>query len=133
MKVNQVTKPSTIGGLRGIILREESDTLVVQATPSDVKKFGAKAGQEVEVRGGSVSMDYETAKRFQHGEFHWRSMRPGMVLYDEHQHPIVQVRDFDVRVDHEHIDVTSFGQVTRSYALGASHRTTVTIRGEWRE
>lgn len=50
MSERQADSPFTVPTLRGIILRDETDKVIVQATPSEVREFAPRPGQEVAVR-----------------------------------------------------------------------------------
>jgi hypothetical protein len=45
-----VSSPYTAPTLRGIILRDEDDKVIVQATPADIRAFGQQPGQSVNMR-----------------------------------------------------------------------------------
>lgn len=127
--------------LRGIVLREERDTLVVQASVDEVQRFArAQRGREVRVeqatlrmrvggtptlhstaesvnqRGGGVRCGYGAASGV---------LELAGLLYDRHGRPVAYVRD--VRVHTETLDVSAMGDTWQTMMPG---RTSVDIRAE---
>lgn len=114
-------------GLRAIVLRDEEDTLVVQATPAQVAQFGARSGDAVMLRrqrprstvvmGGIGFVSGGTRADAAHDDVLGQvrgtiCARDGHnYLYDKDGHPVA----FITRLRQEMIDVTRYGDVSAQY------------------
>lgn len=92
-----------VKALRGIILRDDHDTLVVRATPEEVSHF---------TRGDRVTMS-GVHPAAEDAVF---NLRPGERLYDSRGREVLEVHDLSITMDH--IDITSFGDSTSRYMRG---------------
>lgn len=125
--------------LRGIIVRDETDKVVVQATPQQIQQFAPRPGQEVAVRpetppvrmrvGGrryaarSANMyTYGPASAWQEPTLE-EDARPEVgrlryddYLYDRDGRPVAQIVAVDVYQDR--FETTTFGDAVRSYMAG---------------
>lgn len=97
--------------LRGIVLREERDTLVVRATPEEVVRFAV--GDQVDV-----------ARRAKRAEDAFLALRPGLYLYDRTGREVLLVDE--TSIEREEFDITGFGDTARRFVAGAAH---VHLRG----
>jgi hypothetical protein len=87
--------------LRGIIVRQESDTLVVRASPEEVATFAAPAGISMSaLRPSGMGV----------------TPMPGDVLYNASGQPVAVVTDLEFHT--ERVDVTTFGDEQRVYLPG---------------
>jgi hypothetical protein len=129
-----ISDPPT--ALRGIVLREEADALVVQATPEEVRRFMADRAAErtVEVRRrppraidlGPVSSwhtwhNWHTTHttgddRQERAPRLLRMSGGSRLLYNEDGVPVAVVRRASVEVDR--VDVTSFGSSSPDFVAG---------------
>lgn len=82
---------------RGIVLREESDVLVVQATPEEVASFAL--GQGVHVVAGAPEPAETRSDTFR------ALMDEGGLLYDRHGRVVARVTS--MRVSRDSIDMTT--------------------------
>lgn len=117
------TPPMAEAPLRGVVIREERDTLVVQASEQDVQRFArSRGGAEVNVQAATLRVSMGGARDiYADGA---PPENPGVLrmddfLYDREGKPVARVRD--VRVDVDRIDVTSFGDVARNFVNGLTH------------
>lgn len=124
MKVNQLAPPS-LGGLRGIILRDDEDTIVVKASQADIKRFGAARQSEVVVNHGRMSMDFATANAVITGGVSFVMARPGEMLYNADGAPVLRIRDASYRRDT--FDVSTFSDQFPKFVQG---RLRISIEGE---
>lgn len=101
--------------LRGIILRDERDTLVVQpASAEDIAKFAPRVGMAVSL--SRASMSYAAAMTMLHSGDGYIRTAPGEILYNLHQEAVAVVDD--VRAHVEQIDTTSYDDGMRRYSPG---------------
>lgn len=115
--------PTQPAAIRGIVLRDERDTLIVQASLDEVQRFAAPMrGREVSVQpdvnirlrrpdpttGGCVQGQGEVG-RIDFGDY----------LYDRDGKPVCVIRTLNM--DHDLLETTSFSDLQRSYMRGALH------------
>jgi hypothetical protein len=107
------TSPFTTPVLRGIVVRDEDDRIVVRATPVEVERFGARPGLRVDLRAADVRLRVggrpggESAARSHGvtGPVGELRLVPGL-LYDAVGRPVAVIRE--VRRHVESVDVTTF-------------------------
>lgn len=115
--------PAAIGGgesapLRGIVIRDSSDTLVVRASAEEVDRFAARQGAEVAVlhpemvmRLGHVPAGEPVTDQATAG-----TVSPGDTLYDGMGRPVAIIEHLESRVDA--VDVTSHGDMYQTFTQG---------------
>ncbi len=91
--------------MRGIILREQADVLVVQPTDGEVVKFGK--GTPVSVNGPVAPLTMRDVADM---------VGLGEVLYDIHGRAVAMIQDMTVHRDR--METTAFGSDHRSYING---------------
>lgn len=123
------TPPMQGPSLRGIVLRDEADLIVVRATPEDVRRFAtANMGQPVNLRradvrlrfvplsGGTVVMaPGPVPPRFTEDGAP-AELDPDGLLYNARGMPVAQVTS--VRLNVHPVDVSTMGDVYRTFAAG---------------
>lgn len=130
--------------LRGIIIRDPSDTLVVQATPEQIHEFGAARNNEVELslvsalRRDSSGVDHEFMNYFTTGVDDWvvsrsyastgtlppsrpalnlnRVLAPGEPVLSAAGEVIGTIRNASLQT--ERIDITTFADRYQQYIPG---------------
>jgi hypothetical protein len=110
--------------LRGIILRDTRDTVIVQADADEVARFAAKPGTDVRVEHATMRLRLSrpSEDRPTWAGHETRPVQVGVVdlrhgqLYDVHGRPVAVIRD--VRHDVNPVDVTTFGDVATRYLDG---------------
>lgn len=99
---------SPVAALRGIVLREERDSLVVQATPDEVAQFAVAS---------PVAVAMLRQRDPEHEQYPCAA--PGEILYTADGRPAGMVRD--VMMSADRFDVTSFGDNSSRYVDGPRH------------
>jgi hypothetical protein len=112
LREEPVRAPKAPTPLRGILLREEGDTLIVKASEQDVRVFGAQAGRPLTVQHGPAVMSYEDAMARIRGEDPL-AVFPGDYLYNESGVRVMLVSSVDIRNDV--VEATVLGDLTRTY------------------
>lgn len=121
--------------LRGIVLRDDRDTLVVQASEVEVQRFArAQVGRPVQVESstlrvrvdpGITLMTTGDAAPFS-TPLTPGQLTPGGLLYDAAGRPVAYVRN--VQVHTERLDVTAIGSHMRTMMSGLT-RVEITAEG----
>jgi hypothetical protein len=105
----QTQSPSaSASSLRGIVLREDADTLVVRATDAEVARFGSGASVQValaQARGGDARPD-------------WHALMDTGLLYDAVGNPVARISD--ISMESEMLETTMFGDTHRGYMRGVN-------------
>lgn len=122
--------------LRAIILRDENETLVVQASPEEVQRFDPRVGQEIVLQHIARAFAIP-GQGLQYGDYTYttsspatpqvRSARgviepradPPQVLYDARHRPVCFIHSVDV--DIERFNITVFGDPQPTYISGRPH------------
>lgn len=128
---NSWTAPPT-PTLRGIILRDDDDKVIVQATPSEVRTFATQhRGQQVAVQPTTGYMRASFAVRnpppttIEEMSGHADAiLDPYGLLYNAEGKPVAQIREWQVSVDQ--LDVTSFSD-TRQFLMGVGQRVQIGV------
>lgn len=124
-------------GLRGIILRDEEDRVIVQATPKEIEAFAPRRGQAVDVRQANVTMrvrgmrghpflaatnvestGVDASRNPQQAPVDGAGVIDPMggMLYDAEGRPVALIDS--VHVTANHIDVTRFGGTRQMMMAG---------------
>jgi hypothetical protein len=138
MNPREATRDTTSSRLRGIILREPGEELVVRATAQEVEAFGARRGEQVELlrprmtyragayRAGAVGMMTSSGPNYDPSEAQlppaYLMLRPGAELFDADGNRVAIIQEINLTQDR--IETTSYGEVdvagnlVRSYVGG---------------
>ena len=107
--------------LRGIILRDADDQLVVQATPADIRQFAVPGQREVIVTRGRMVQSYAHAEATMQGVLDpFTRCQPGMSLYNDRGEIVAVVTD--LRLDYDSLIETTiwnpWSDQSRTYMPG---------------
>jgi hypothetical protein len=127
--------PRVEAPLRAIIVREDKDTLVVQANEADIQRFARARATEVDIHQATLRVGLvggatyaTTGQDFVLGGAASQANDPGVIsmgdfLYDREGRRVAILDD--VQVSFDRIDITTFGDMHANYMRGAM---TVAIR-----
>lgn len=117
--------PTVERPLRGILLRDEGEALVVTASPAEVRRFAeGQRGRPVVVQQAEVRMRFGGLNADAYGDpaQDVLALEPGVLrstdqfLYDREGRPVARVVRLTQDVDQ--IDVTSFGSTRQMFTPG---------------
>lgn len=97
---------------RGIVLGQDGDELIIQATDAEVARFG---------KGSAVAVAQAAKGKARHGEFtveHFEWATNG-ILYDSAGRPVCMVKNFQVEQVVDQIEVMTFAQPEFRYHIEA--------------
>lgn len=119
-----------VPNLRGIIVRDDDDSIIVRATPAEVKAFTSKAkrGQEVNVKPASLRMRVGHVPRETWDENTQPTaaeLRGGDLLYNAAGQPVATIQE--VIMSSNPIRVTTLGGMVDTFIQGRYY---VDIRAE---
>jgi hypothetical protein len=89
---NSLLKP-VVPTLRGIIIRDDDDRIIVQATTQDVQRFAQRPGQRVQVQPAELRVKLDGAKRTVEIDVpeHVGTIRRRGFLYDSDGLPVARI------------------------------------------
>lgn len=123
--------PFTAPALRAIILRDDNDKLIVQASKKEISAFAQPKGQPVQIRPTSPDMlmrfrgrhhePPETQATFAQPDPYTSGrviLNPDDFLYNVNGEPVARIMELEMIYHSNIIEVTTFGSSNRDYIAG---------------